>query len=278
MKKTKKIKQKMSKNIKLTILGMLLIILFMALVFNFSIDLKYSHEKDASANVILWPIEQFMELLFYKWIGMGIDNKWALVLSFFFTEVPYIFILITMFGYAFNFARGFSTDKEISDWISSKNGFSGRIVGAIMGFVSPFCSCSTIPVMTTLAKTRAPFGTIVAFLITSPMINETGLALMVAMFGYKIALIYIAFGLVIGIAGSYFAKLFKLEDSFKIDINKGTIIEHSKFKRVVTFKSLHKKAWKETKEIVKNIWWMMIIALAIGSVMHGWIPEDWIKK
>ena len=279
MQKKKVIDKQMKKNLRNTFLGMFAVVAMMAIIFNFKISLAYSHDDKQEANIILWPIKQVMELLVYKGFGMSSTSHWSSTLSFFLTEVPYVFTLITMFSYAFNFARSFSTEQEISEWIKTTGGFTGRVMGSIMGFVSPFCSCSTIPIMTSLAKSRAPFGTVVSFLITSPMINESGIALMWSFFGYKVSLIYIAFGFVAGILGSYIADWLKLQDSFKIEI--GPKVEDNsgipKMKIRNSFSRMHRIAKKEMFKTIKSVWWILILALAIGSIMHGWIPAEWIK-
>lgn len=270
------LKHQTKRNIMKTSFGMLFIILAMAVIFNFSVPLAWVHEGTKKVNIILWSFSQFAELVTYKWIGM--NGHWEDSIDFFLSDLPYVLLLIFIFGYAFNFARSFSTDDEITQWLSTKQGFSGRLVGSIMGFVSPFCSCSTIPVMTTLAKARAPFGTVVSFLITSPMINETGIAIMWAMFGYRISLIYIVFGFLIGIIGSYIATWLKLDDQFRPSLFEGEDVKFVIGNRKITFKYLHKRASYESRKIFKSVWWIMIIAIAIGAAMHGWIPEDWIRN
>ena len=272
----KEISQLTKSNLRKTFLAMLLVILVMALVFNFNVKLSWSHgTKAEEANIILWPIKQSIELLVYKGFGMS-DGHWADALSFFLTDVPYVFLLVVTFSYGFNFARSFSTDQEISTWLAGSDGIKGRVIGALLGFVSPFCSCSTIPVMTTLLKSRAPFGTVVSFLITSPMINESGIALMWGFFGWKVSLIYMAFGFLTGILGSYIATWFNLQDSAKIKPE--PIVEGIAILQVKnSARRMHKKAVAAMKDIIKKIWWMLLLALAVGALMHGWIPEDWIK-
>ena len=273
----KEISKLTKSNLRKTFLSMLLVILSMALVFNFEVKLAWSHGTEVEeTNVILWPIKQVMELLVYKGFGMS-EGHWASTVSFFLTDVPYVFLIVVIFSYAFNFARSFSTDQEISTWLAGSDGIKGRVTGAVLGFVSPFCSCSTIPVMTTLLKSRAPFGTVISFLITSPMINESGIALMWGFFGWKVSLIYMAFGFVAGIVGSYIATALKLQNSPKIKPE--PIVEGVKTLVVKnSWARMHRKAITAMKDIIKQIWWILILALAIGAVMHGWIPEDWIKN
>ena len=234
--KTTTLSKDTKRNLIKTIAALLAVILSMAIVFNFEVNLKYSSEGTKSANIVLWPIKQFVELLVFKWFGMAVDNRWSHVLEFFLTDVPYVFLIIFIFSYTFNFARSFSTDEELAAWMKNSKGFLSRVIGAVAGFVSPFCSCSTIPVMTTLARSRAPFSTVMAFLITSPMINEAGIALMWSYFGYKIALIYMGFGFVIGILGSYVASWFGFTEKVFQDkiLEKSNEIHIMKFRKECT--------------------------------------------
>ena len=270
-------KQKIPTGVKYTILTFLAIIGLMAIIFNFEIKLAYSHDG-SKTNIVLWPWKQIIELSAYKWWNLDASNKWVEVLTFFIIEAPYILLLLFIFGYMFAFARGFSTDKELSEWIQSKNGPLGRLMGVLFGLVSPFCSCSTIPIVTSMIKSRIPFGTLVAFLITSPMINEIGIALMISLFGYKIALIYISFGIIIGIVGSYAATWLKLEDQIKIEVEKFEETNTKVFKRKVTLKYLHKKAIKDSGKNIKQFWWILLLAILAGAFMHGFVPQSWIEN
>ena len=269
-------KRKTPRGIKLTLIAFLLIIIFMGVVFNFKVPLVYSRSDVIKTNIIAWPIQQVFQLLVYKGFAIDPNNHWGKTLTFFLTEAPYILLILYIFSYLFNFARGFSTEKEISEWLQNKSGFSGRIVGALFGFVSPFCSCSTIPVVTSMAKARIPFGTLIAFLITSPMINESGIALLWSFFGFKVTLIYITFGFLIGIIGSYIASLLKLDDQLKIKPDKINNNVHT-LRMQTTFTSLNKKAYKAANENFIKFWWILVIAMSIGALMHGFIPEQWIK-
>ena len=274
----KKNKTKMSSGIKKTLLAFMLILLVMAIVFNFKVNLLYHKSGSGSANIINWSFAQLSQVLTYKWIGLELSSSWSKVLFFFLTEAPYILVVMYIFTYLFSFARGFSTEKEISEWLQSKNGFVGRVVGALFGFVSPFCSCSTIPIVTSMAKANISFGTLISFLITSPMINESGIALIWSYFGYKIALIYIAFGFIVGIIGSYLATLFKLQDQIKISPNLALKEKGIKMMKLrISFSSLNKKGYKTANENIIKFWWILLLAMLIGSFMHGFIPESWIK-
>ena len=278
-KKKKDKDTKMSPGIKKTLFAILLVIAFMGIVFSFQISLVWKHEtsKEIKANIFLWPLMQFNELLVYKWIGIPSSNTWAKILMFFITEAPYILFIMLFFSYLFNVARSFSTEAEISQWMEKQEGIKGRIVGVLSGVISPFCSCSTIPIVTSMLKSGIPFGTLSAFLITSPMINEMGIVLMLSLWGYKITFIYIAFGILIGFVGSYVFTSLKLEKQIKIKRN--IISEQSTLLSInVTLKYMHKKGAKASMDNLKKFWWILLLAMAVGALMHGWIPSEWIQK
>jgi len=277
--KDKNNNSKMTSGIKKSLFALLLVLIFMGVVFSLQIKLVWNHDdlKPGKANIFLWPIKQFSEVLVYKWIGISDESRWGDVLVFFITEAPYILFIMVFFSYLFNFARSFSTEAEMSRWMESQKGLKGRIVGVLSGVISPFCSCSTIPIVTSMLKSGIPFGTLTAFLITSPMINEMGIVLMLSLWGYKITLIYLAFGMVIGFIGSYIFTSLKLENQIKIKRN--VEVKQEQLMSInITTKYMHKKASKVAKENFKKFWWILLIAMAIGSVMHGWIPEQWIKE
>ncbi len=275
-KTTKKQKNKMPLGIKKTILFFLLIILFMGVLFNLPVELVYSHKIGAKANVLLWPIKQLSELLVYKGFGISETDRWGSVLEFALTEIPYILLVLLIFGYLFNFARGFSSDLEMARWIERQSGIKGAIVGVVIGAISPFCSCSTIPITTSMVKSGINFKTLTAFLITSPMINEAGLAIMFSIWGYKISLIYLAFGLSIGFMGAYLFSFLKLEDQLKISPEMKTETEMMEYKPTIGI--IHKKAWKNSFDNFKKFWWILVIAMIVGALMHGWLPKAWIQQ
>lgn len=280
MQKNKKIKATLG--IKLTVIGFILVMALMIGIFNFRIPLAYTHNfKEVKANILLWPLRQLSEVITYEGFGFSSGNRWGIFITYFLAQAPFILVVMFLFNYLFNFVRGLSTEQEVASYLQSKSGITGRIVGSLLGTISPFCSCSTIPVLTSMIKSGIPFSTLSAFLITSPMINETGFALMIIWFGWKIAFIYLIFGLVIGLLGSYLASWFNLQSQIKISVNGSSInsqIQKEKDKKFISLNNMHKRGIKEALSSFKKFWWVLILAMLVGSLLHAFVPTDFIKS
>jgi len=155
-------------------------------------------------------------------------------------------------------------------------GLIGNIFAALLGIVTPFCSCSAVPVFIGFIGAGIPLGVTFSFLISSPMVNEVAVVMLWGLFGWKIALLYMATGLTVAvIAGVIIGKLkmerFLEEDVYNIKMGEAEIVKP-------TWKQRISDAWSYDLNLLKQIWPYVIIGLAIGAAIHGWVPGDWLAK
>ncbi|HEX3028612.1 MAG TPA: permease [Clostridia bacterium] len=199
--------------------------------------------------------------------------------DFFFTDTIVIFLMIITITFIVSIIRSFfppeRTRKLLGEQGKAK-GFIGNVAAAVLGIATPFCSCSAVPVFIGFIGAGVPLGTTFSFLIASPMINEVAVTMLWALFGWQIALIYMATGLTVAIiAGVIIGKL-KMEkyledDVFSINIGDVEIVKPSWKQRITD-------AWSYALDLVKKIWPYIIIGLIIGAAIHGWAPGDWLAK
>jgi uncharacterized membrane protein YraQ (UPF0718 family) len=218
---------------------------------------------------------KFADLLVYEWIGLDPESTFGGAVHFFVYDTVKIFLLLAVMIFAIGFIRTYLAEDKLKRWMSA-GGLWGNGVAALFGAITPFCSCSSIPIFISLLKAGVPLGVTFSFLITSPIINEYLVILMANKFGVPITIAYIASGLLIGtIAGAVLGRM-KLERFLEKDITTSAplndkIVEH-------TFTSRIRYGYTEALSVIRQIWLWVIIGVAIGAVIHNYVPEETIHS
>lgn len=199
--------------------------------------------------------------------------------EYFFTDTIVIFLMIMVITFVVSIIRSFFPPEKTRRLLGAEGkarGFAGNVFAAVLGIATPFCSCSAVPVFIGFIEAGVPLGTTFSFLIASPMINEVAVTMLWALFGWRIALIYMGTGLTVAIiAGVIIGKL-KMEkylekDVFSIKIGHIEIVKPS-------LKQRFTDAWIYVLNQIKKIWPYIIVGLIIGAAIHGWAPDDWLVK
>ena len=214
--------------------------------------------------------------LFSFWHGTG--SRLSGALDFFIYDTIKIFLLLSVIIFVVSVIRSYFPPERTKRILSHKREFIGNILAALLGIVTPFCSCSAVPLFIGFIEAGVPLGVTFSFLISSPMVNEVAVVLLWGLFGWKIALIYMATGLFVAIvAGMIIGKL-KLEKWVEEYVYKihslGIAQEIAKQK----FKERLVSARWSTVDILKRVWLYVIIAIGIGGFIHGYVPEDFLVK
>jgi uncharacterized membrane protein YraQ (UPF0718 family) len=173
--------------------------------------------------------------------------------------------------------RSYFPPERTKKILSYKNLFIGNISAALLGIVTPFCSCSAVPLFIGFIEAGVPLGVTISFLISSPMVNEVAVVLLFGLFGWKITAIYVSTGLLVAIFGGFVLGKFKLEKwveeyVYKLHIEQG----HEIIKQ--TFRERLQYAEGNTTDILKRVWLFIIIAIGIGGFIHGYVPQDFLVK
>lgn len=201
-------------------------------------------------------------------------------LSFFMYDVVKIFILLSVLIYLSSYIQSYFTPERTKKILSKFNGVSGNIIGALLGTVTPFCSCSSIPIFIGFTKAGLPIGVTFSFLISSPLVDIASVILLASIFDWKIAIAYVIVGLIIAVIGGTVIDKLHLEDQVESFVMQGRgevngedvpLIEQTKKER-------HHYAFDQVKEIVNKVWLYVLIGVGIGAVIHGYIPQDIIQK
>lgn len=227
---------------------------------------------------------------FADWITFQVLNfdpasKLGQGVHFFIEDTSKIFVLLLVLIYGIAWIRASLKVERVRAFLQGKNRFLGYFLGALFGAITPFCSCSSIPLFMGFVSARIPIGVTMAFLITSPLINEVVIVLLAGLLGLKFTLIYVSVGLSLGIVGGIFFDLIRAErwlvpflakkyadSDTQLDATIGNY--HEK----MTFIKRHQFAKAEALMIFKSIWMWVIIGVGVGAFIHGFIPHEWVSN
>ena len=221
-------------------------------------------------------INKFLE----KVIGMDITSLAFKGVSFFFFDVIKIFILLTVLIYISSYIQSFFSPERTRKILGNIKGVPANIIGALLGTVTPFCSCSSIPIFVGFTKAGLPIGVTFSFLISSPLVDIASVILLASIFGWPVALAYVVVGLVIAVIGGTLISVFKMEkyvEEFVLRRNpqSGNIEEQEEY--VMTRKERHTYSIEQVQEIITKVWKYILLGVGIGAVIHGFIPQSFIE-
>ncbi len=197
-------------------------------------------------------------------------------IRFFIYEVPKVLLLLVLIIFGVGIIRTYFTPEKTRKALEGKSLFTGNIFASLLGIVTPFCSCSAIPLFLGFVEAGIPIGVTFSFLIAAPMVNEIAVVLLLGLFGWKVTLIYVSTGLLIAIFSGFLISKLKLEKYvadwvFKVKTN-AQEVEESK----LTFEQRIQNGFDTVKEILGKIWIYIIIGIAVGAGAHGYVPEDFL--
>jgi len=211
----------------------------------------------------------------YSLLKLEHGSHLADAVDFFIYDTIKIFLLLSVIIFAVSIIRSFFPPEKTKQILSHKKEFIGNILAALLGIVTPFCSCSAVPLFIGFVEAGIPLGVTFSFLISSPMVNEVAIVLLFGLFGWKVTAIYIGAGLLVAIFGGLVIGKLKLEkwvEEYVYKFHNGQEYEIIK----QTFKERLRYAKDSTIDILKRIWLYILIAIGIGGFIHGYVPEDFL--
>jgi uncharacterized membrane protein YraQ (UPF0718 family) len=222
-------------------------------------------------------LDTFSQYVVYDLLKLSPDSKLSSTLQFFIYDSIKIFILLGVIIFAISFIRSFFPPEKTRGILSHKKEFIGNILAALLGVVTPFCSCSAVPLFIGFIEGGVPLGVTFSFLISSPMVNEVAIVLLWGLFGWKITAIYIGTGLSVAILGGYIIGKLKLErwvEEYVYTMHMG----EAQTVQTQTFRERIDYAKFNTTDILRKIWLFVLIAIGLGGFIHGYVPEDFLVR
>ena len=219
--------------------------------------------------------------IIYSLAGLEEGTRLAESLHFFIEDVTKIYFLLLIMIYLIAIVRAGVDTERIRHYLMGKHRGIGYLMATAFGAVTPFCSCSSIPLFLGFTTARIPLGITMAFLITSPMINEVAIVLLGSILGIRFMVLYIITGMAAGILGGFFIDAIKAErylSAIGQQAAKMALSENSWEKRTLTWTDRREFAGNELKEIFSRVWKWVLIGVGLGAALHGFVPEDFIAN
>jgi uncharacterized membrane protein YraQ (UPF0718 family) len=223
-------------------------------------------------------LDKIADLLVYSLVGFIPNTHLTDAVWFFVFEVPKVLLLLTLIVFVVGIIRSYFSPERTRKILGGKKLFAGNVLASMLGIVTPFCSCSAIPLFLGFVESGVPLGVTFSFLIAAPMINEVAVVLLFGLFGWKTALIYMSTGLIIAMISGYIIGRLKLEkyvESWVYQIKAGhmeIIQEKIPFAKRIT------AGIDAVKEIVGKVWIYIVIGIAVGAGIHGYVPENFMAS
>ncbi len=219
---------------------------------------------------------KFSNWLTYEVFKLSSETTFGAAIDFFIYDSIKILFLLFVLIFIIGVLRTFLPQKKIKEWMGKK-GAAGNVFASFFGAITPFCSCSSIPLFLGFLEVGIPLGVTFSFLIASPLINEYLVVLMLGFFGWKITAMYVLSGLVIATISGMILGRMKLEKYLAQDIieKRGKKNDEQVFP---TFKSRLKFGWDESVSITAKIWIWVLVGVGIGAVIHNYVPQEFIQN
>ncbi len=221
-------------------------------------------------------LSELVRLLVEKVFGLPVSERIGGSIHFFIYDTIKIFILLSLLIFVISYIQSYFPPERTKKILGKIKGIKGNILGALLGTITPFCSCSSIPIFIGFTSAGLPLGITFSFLISSPMVDLASLMLLISFFGLKIAIAYVVVGLILAVIGGTLIEKFRLEkyvegyvreiedvDAEVPEMTHGERISYSK---------------EQVRDIIKGVWLYVLIGVGIGAAIHNWIPQSVIEN
>lgn len=230
-----------------------------------------------------WLLYRYLEVMAqwftYRLLGFERGSHLASAIEFFVFEVPKVLMLLTLVVFGVGIVRSFFTPERTRRILAGKAEVVGNVLASLLGIVTPFCSCSAVPLFIGFVTTGVPLGVTFSFLIAAPMINEVALVLLFGLFGWKVAALYLTTGLVIAMLAGWVIGRLKLEKwvegwvyATKVGATANSDAPSITWSERVTL------GLEAVREIVGKVWLYVLLGIAVGAGIHGYVPEDFMAS
>lgn len=209
-------------------------------------------------------------------LGLSVETQLGGSVHFFFYDTVKILILLAFMIFAISYIRSYFQPQKTKELLERMHGPKAHVAAALLGIITPFCSCSSVPIFIGFVEAGIPLGVTFSFLVTSPIVNEAAFAILLAAFGWKVAVTYGAMGVLIGVVSGMIIGRFKPEAHLETEAFNGEAF--NKLRPDMTQKQRLAYAGEHVTDILKRIWIYLLIGIGIGAAIHGWAPADILAK
>jgi uncharacterized protein len=233
-----------------------------------------------------YPFDWFATQIVTQLLGLSIASHLGSSLHFFLYDVPKVLTLLIVISFIVGTFQSFLEPERVRFFLQGKRTFAGNILAAMVGIITPFCSCSAVPLFIGFLEAGVPLGVTFSYLMAAPMVNEVAMILLWGLFGLKIMLIYISFGVGLAIVSGYIIGILKLEkwvEPFVWQLQKSRrniSVDDGDIPRLVAlnWQQRFEQGRYQSSEIVRSVWLYVVAGIAIGAGIHGYVPTDFIIR
>ena len=208
--------------------------------------------------------------------GLDLSSRIGGSIQFFFYDTIKIMVLLGFLILLISYIQSYFPPERTKKILSRFKGIGANCVAALLGTVTPFCSCSSIPLFIGFTSAGLPLGVTFSFLISSPMVDLGSLVLLMSIFGWKVAVIYVVLGLVIAVVGGTLIEKLHLDNEIEAFIRKGKAMDAPQ--EELHFADRIQYAWEQVVSTAKKVFPYVLVGVGIGAIIHNWIPEELIIK
>jgi len=222
--------------------------------------------------------EALADVVVYRGLGLDPATPSGAALHFFVMDVTKIFALLVVVIYSMGLLRALLSPERVREFVRGRPDWQARGLAVTLGAVTPFCSCSSVPLFIGFVEAGIPLGVTFSFLIASPMINEVAAVILAGILGWKMAALYVGAGLLVAWVGGRVMQAFRPErwvEDYVWKIQMGTLELPAPD---TSFAGRHRHALAEVREIVGRIWKWVLLGIAVGAAFHGLVPEAWVSE
>ena len=250
----------------------------------FTHSLNFSHEDRrllllVGLGGVLWMVaynslQPIADFLTYRLLTLSPDGQLGTSLNFFFYDVPKIILLLGGMIFLITLVRTFITPEQTRRLLGGKREGVGNILASLLGVITPFCSCSAVPLFIGFVESGIPLGVTLSFLVAAPMVNEVALVMLFGMFGWQVAGLYLVSGLTIAILAGIVIGRMNMERYVEEFVYQVKSKRSAAPDMRLTWTDRFSEALDKTREIVGKVWLFVVVGIAIGALIHGFVPED----
>lgn len=232
---------------------------------------------DLLRNIIEFRwLHDIVELLVTNVFGLSMNTLAGSSVHFFIYDVIKILILLSIMIYTISYIRSYFPPEKTKKILEKFGGVKGNIMASLLGIVTPFCSCSSVPIFIGFVEAGIPLGVTLSFLITSPIVNEAAFIVLLALFGWKLAVTYVIMGVLVGVLGGVIIGALNMENEveeyvYQIKTGESQI-------QTLSPKERRDFAKENVVTIVKKVWIYLVIGIGIGALIHGWAPQELLEQ
>jgi uncharacterized membrane protein YraQ (UPF0718 family) len=223
--------------------------------------------------VLYKQLEPFSYFFAYSLIGLERGSHLGEAIQFFVYDTPKVMLLLTLIVFVIGMIRSFFTQERTRKYLAGKRETAGNVMAALLGIVTPFCSCSAVPLFLGFVQAGVPLGVTFSFLIAAPMVNEIAVVLLYGLLGWKVAAIYLVTGLMIAIISGWVIGRFKLEHWIEDWVQAMRAGEAVVVEEQLTWADRIDRGREAVRDIVGKVWIYVVAGIGVGAAIHGYVPE-----